>query len=102
MSLNFDLLGKKIPFLIDMNSKTMNGELEFLRANEFTVYWSWHIFSGKQYLGGENSNLFIKEDERINETVIEKVIEQIYKTRWGRKKVFSNFRWDTQEYQIPK
>jgi hypothetical protein len=38
----------------------------------------------------------------MNETIIKKVVEQICKTRCGRKKVFSNFRWDTQEYQVPK
>ena len=93
MTLDFNLLGKKIPFLIDMDSKTVNGEIKFLSANEYTVYWSWGIFSDKQYLGGENRNLFVKEDERNNGKIIERVIEQICKTRWGRKKMFTNFRY---------
>ena len=102
MVCDFNLLGKKIPFLIDvdlnlididLDSKTVNGEIKFLSANEYTIYWSWNIFSGKRCLIGENRNIFIKEDERTNEAVIEKVIKHICKTRWGREKVFSNFRW---------
>jgi hypothetical protein len=94
MSSNFDLIGKKLKFKAtyrdDKNQGSLDGKIEFLKENDFTVYASWNVFDGSTSIAGISSNFFSKKADRTNDFVIKQVVNQIEKYRVGRKCLFQS------------
>lgn len=96
MSSNFDLIGKVLDFKVECmvpeNVGPALGKIEFLKADDHTVYVSWNVYTaGGKSIGGRSDNLFSKPEDRNNETVVAQVVRQIEKFRIGRQNVFKEF-----------
>jgi hypothetical protein len=84
--------GDKYKILLTNGNDELYGNIKIISKNKYTIYISWNIYDAhNNYICGLSANLFLKEENRIKNKILEKIIENIKKYRIGRKRYFEKY-----------